>query len=259
MLSSRFSPRDLLGVAWAVRCRLICTQVAPNAEIVLVKQVVNDDGGNLSLPDFNITTDAGSLVFDAGTTAGNTTTYTSQTIYVPAGTYTLSEISVDGYSEGLWSCDAGILSKNAHDDGEILLGIGEVAVCTIINDDIAPSLTLTKSIINDDGGALTDADFDLSIDGTVVSSGVAQTVTSNTPIQISELDLPGYTTGTWACSDASGLTAGLPTAGAATGTGIELSPGADVTCEIENDDIAPQLTLVKNLTNDNGGDLTVAK
>jgi len=43
-------------------------QVTPNAEIVIVKQVINDDGGVLSLTDFNIATDAGSLVFDAGTT-----------------------------------------------------------------------------------------------------------------------------------------------------------------------------------------------
>jgi len=144
------------------------------------------------------------------------------------------------------------------DDGELTLAFGESAICTIINDDVAPSLTLTKTVVNDDGGTLTDADFDLSIDSTVVASGVAQPVASNTAITISESGLPGYTEGVWSCTDANSLTTGLPAAGVATGTDLTLSPGANVTCEISNDDIAPQLTLVKNLINDDGGNLTVA-
>jgi len=233
-------------------------QVTPNAEIVIVKQVINDDGGVLSLTDFNIATDAGSLVFDAGTTVASTTTFTSEKIFVSAGTYSLTEIDVDGYTAGLWSCDAGVLSKNMFDDGELTLAFGESAICTIINDDVAPSLTLTKTVVNNDGGTLTDADFDLSIDSAVVASGVAQPVDSNTVITISEPDLPGYTEGVWSCTDANSLTTGLPAAGVATGTDLTLSPGADVTCEISNDDIAPQLTLVKNMINDDGGNLTVA-
>jgi len=175
-------------------------QVIPNAELVLVKEVVNDDGGSLAVTDFGITTSAGALVFGTGTTA----------------------------------------------------------ICTISNDDVAPQLTLAKTIINDNGGDLTAVDFDLSVNSTVVTAGVAQTVAANTTHVIEELDLPGYVAGTWSCVDANGLTAGLPTAGAATGTNVVLSPGADVTCEISNDDIAPLLTLVKNVTNDNGGALTAA-
>ena len=233
-------------------------QVNPNAELILVKEVINDDGGSLSLTDFSITTSAGTPVFDSGTTVGDTTTFTSEKIYVAAGTFSLAEIDVDGYSPGLWSCDAGVLSQNMFDSGEITLDYGESAVCTIVNDDIAPQLTLTKAIVNDDGGALTVVDFDLSIDSTVVADGVAQAVEANTAITISELDLPGYTEGTWSCVDAENLTSGLPAAGVATGSTVTLSPGSDVTCEISNDDIAPLLTLVKNLTNDDGGNLTVA-
>jgi len=232
-------------------------QVTPNAEIVIVKQIVNDDGGTLSLADFSISTSAGPLVFDAGTAVGNTTTFTSEKIYFAAGAYSLQENEVAGYAAGLWSCDAGVLSRNAFDDGLLSLDAGESAVCTIINDDIAPRLTLTKTIINDDGGALTAADFDLSINSAVVSNGVTQTLTANSPITISELDLPGYTEGTWSCEDADDLSV-VPTAGVATGTTMTLNPGSNVSCEIANNDIAPQLTLVKNLTNDDGGALTIA-
>ncbi len=232
-------------------------QVTPNVELILVKEVINDDGGLLSLTDFTIATSAGPLAWDAGVTVGTTTTFTAEKIFAAPGTFTFAEVDVDGYTEGLWSCTDGVLSKNAFDDGEILLTAGQSAVCTIANNDIAPQLTLTKSLINDNGGDSVVADFELSIDGTVVTSGTAQPVSANTALALSEEDLPGYTEGTWACVDANGLTSGLPTAGAFDSTTVSLSPGADVTCEITNDDIAPTLTLVKNLTNDDGGALTV--
>ncbi len=233
-------------------------QVTPNAEIILLKEVINDDGGALVIADFGLTTNAGALVWDAGSTVGTTTTYTSEKIYMAPGTYALAEADVNGYTEGLWACSDGVLSRNAFDDGEITLAAGESAICTISNDDIAPQLTLTKVIVNDNGGDLTEVDFDLSIDTTTVTSGIATSVAANTAFVISESDLPGYTEGTWACVDANSLTTGLPTAGAFDGAKINLHPGADVNCEITNDDIAPTLALVKNLTNDDGGSLTAA-
>ena len=233
-------------------------QIIPNAELVIVKQVVNDNGGDATLADFTVATDAGSLVFDAGVVAGSTTTYTAATLYAPPGSYSLTELDVDGYAEGSWSCTVGTLDNDTFDSGQITLAFGEQTICTIINDDIAPTLTLAKTLVNDNGGVSTIEDFDISIDGAEVVSGVANTVLANTAIQISELDLPGYTEGTWACTDANGLTTGLPTVGAATGQALTIKPGSDVTCAITNDDVAPSLTLTKLLTNDNGGDKTIA-
>lgn len=233
-------------------------EVVPNAELVIVKNVTNDDGGSLSVSDFSIVTSAGALVFDAGTAASSTTTYTSEKIFVAPGSFTLAEIDADGYAEGVWSCTDGLLSKNAFDNGEIELTAGQSAVCSISNDDIAPTLTLTKNIINDDGGSLVAADFGLAVDGVAATSGVSQQVVANIGIAISESDLPGYTEGSWSCADANNLTTGLPTAGDFSGEKLVLKPGSEVSCEITNDDIAPTITLVKNLTNDDGGDLTIA-
>jgi len=233
-------------------------QIIPNAELIVVKQVVNDNGGAATLVDFSVATDAGTLVFDAGVVSGTTTTFTAETIYVPPGSYSLTELDIDGYVEGSWSCTVGTVDDATFNSGLVTLDFGEQTVCTIINDDIAPTLTLAKTLVNDNGGVSTIADFDISIDGTEVVSGFANTVLANTPIQISELDLPGYTEGTWACTDANGLTSGLPTVGAATGQSLTLKPGSEVTCEITNDDVAPSLTLTKLLTNDNGGDKTIA-
>lgn len=228
-------------------------QIIPNAEIILVKDVVNDSGGQGVLADFAVVTSAGALTFDAGVAAGDTTSYTSETIFVPPGVYTLEELDVDGYAEGTWSCSAGTMGSTSFDTGTVTLAFGEQAVCTIVNNDIAPTLTLTKTVTNDNGGLLTDADFSLSIDGAVVSSAVSATVAANSPIVISEVDVDGYTEGTWECIDANGLSSGLPLAGLATGETIELAAGSDVNCAITNDDIAPTLALSKTVVNDDGG------
>ncbi len=232
-------------------------QITPNAELVVVKQVVNDNGGDALLADFAVATDAGALNFDGGVPSGTSTIFTSDTLYIPPGTYSLTELDIDGYTEGSWSCTVGTVNSDTFDAGSVTLAFGEQTVCSIVNDDIAPTLTLAKTVTNDNGGILGETDFALSIDASVVANGVANTVLANTPITISELDLDGYVEGTWACSDANSLTSGLPTAGLATGESIVLAAGANVTCSITNDDIAPTLTLSKTIVNDNGGDLTV--
>jgi len=233
-------------------------QIIPNAEIIITKSVINDDGGIGVLADFGVATSAGALTFDAGVVVGDVTTYTSETIFVPPGAYTLSELDFDGYTEGTWSCTVGTMGSTTFDSASVTLAFGEQTVCSISNDDIAPTLTLAKTVVNDDGGLLVAADFNLAVDGSTVVSGAATTVASNTPITISEILVAGYTEGAWSCSDANGLTTGLPTAGTATGEAITLASGAAVTCEISNDDIAPILTLAKTVINDNGGLRTAA-
>ncbi len=232
-------------------------QVTPNAELTIVKVVENDNGGLAGIGDFTVTTSAGPLAFDTGVTAGTTITFTSDTLYLAPGTFSLIEDDVAGYAEGTWSCSAGTVNNASFNAGEVALAFGEQATCTIINNDIAPTLTLTKTLVNDNGGNLTIADFDISVDGTEVVSGVANTVAANVDIDVSELDIDGYTQGTWSCVDANTLTTGLPTAGAATGTIVNLLPGSAVTCEVTNDDIAPTLSLTKNLVNDHGGNLAI--
>ena len=78
------------------------------ASLTVVKNVVNDDGGTAVVGDFSITTSAGNLIFGAGVTVDDTTTYTAMALSVDANTaYSLSEADVSGYSEGSWSCSNG--------------------------------------------------------------------------------------------------------------------------------------------------------
>ena len=233
-------------------------QVTPNAEIVIVKEVVNDDGGSRPVADFGITSSAGPLIFDSGTTTGDTTTYTADKIFVAPGTYSFSELAVDGYTEGSWSCTAGVVNSADFDNGSVTLDVGQSTVCAIVNDDLAPQLTLLVNVTNDDGGLLTAADFFPAVGTTPFTSGIAQSVAANTPLDVLEIDVPGYSEATWSCVDANNLTppASLLAGAFATGgTPMSLAPGSDVTCTIVNDDIAPQLTLTKNIINDHGGDL----
>ena len=58
----------------------------------------------------------------------------------------------------------------------IALALGEAATCTITYDDIAPRLTVTKVVVNDDGGTLVVGDFPLFVDGNPVTSGAEETL-----------------------------------------------------------------------------------
>jgi hypothetical protein len=65
---------------------------------------------------------------------------------------------------------------------------------------------------------------------------------------LSELNGPdNYTEGSWDCGDANGQL---------NGNVLTLNLADDVTCTIDNDDVAPTLMLIKDLTNDSGGALS---
>ncbi len=238
-------------------------EVTPNAELTIVKIVENDNGGSATADDFSVYTDAvvadadvTALTFGPGTTIGTTTTYTSNKLYVPPGTFSLEEANVVGYGEGSWSCDVGIVNDTSFDAGEVVLAFGEQATCTIINDDIAPTLTLTKIVNNDAGGALGPTDFSLYRDGGLATSGAAVAVAANADIEIREDIVAGYTAGTWECADANAADTGWTpiTGGLATGTTVNLLPGSEVVCTITNEDKGVDLSIVKSV-DDNTPDI----
>ncbi len=114
----------------------------------------------------------------------------------------------------------------------------------------AAELTLEKKLINDDGGTTTLADFTLSAAGEDPFSGISGTtavtgvnVTPGT-YALSETNISGYDVTGWNCTGATSFTS----------TQVVLSDGDEAVCTIANDDRPfSQLTLEKDLTNDNGG------
>ena len=153
-----------------------------------------------------------------------------------AGSHTVSEVGLPGYQPGAWGGDC-----NA--DGTITLAPGDAATCTITNDDISPTLKVVKTITNNNGGSVTSQNaFSLRVDGDLVLHNVINAFDAGAHI-VSEDGLPGYKAGTWGgdCN--------------ADGT-ITLALDQDAICTIHNDDLAPTLTVVKTITNDNGGTVT---
>lgn len=87
------------------------------------------------------------------------------------------------------------------------------------------SLTVTKTVVNDDGGTMTVSDFPLFVGGLSVTSGVATTTLAPGTYTVSETGDAGYAASVWGGDCA------------ADGT-ITLADGDDLECTITNDDIA---------------------
>jgi len=212
-------------------CTITFDDIAP--QLTIVKDPTNDNGGNAAPDDFLLTvggvaaTSGVAKVLDANTPyAINETQLTG---------YTFVEITDDGSGK----CPAAL-------GGTVTLDEGDDITCTIVNDDVAPQLTLIKDPTNDSGGTAAPDDFLLTIGGEAATSGVAKVLAANTLYAINETQLTGYTF-VEITDDGSGK---CP---AALGGTITLDEGDDITCTIVNDDVAPQLTLVKDPTNDSGG------
>ena len=109
------------------------------AQLTLVKDVVNDDGGNATVADFPLTAEGPAALSGVSGTSDVSSA-------VPAGSYAIAEDElVEGYT------DAGFVCEGATDSStsSVLLSDGDDATCTIVNDDEPIDLELTK----DDGGA----------------------------------------------------------------------------------------------------------
>ena len=208
-------------------CTITNDDIAP--KLTLIKDPTNDNGGNASPDDFQLT------VGGNGVLSGVTNEYDANVALA------LDETQLTGYTfvsiTGDAKCPAVL-------GGTVTLDEGDDITCTITNDDIAPKLTLIKDPTNDNGGNASPDDFQLTVGGNGVLSGVTNEYDANVALALDETQLTGYTfvsiTGDAKCPAVLGGT-------------VTLDEGDDITCTITNDDIAPKLTLIKDPTNDNGG------
>jgi uncharacterized repeat protein (TIGR01451 family) len=218
----------------------ICTftNTRQQATLILQKTVVNDDGGTLTQSSFPVAIN------------GTTAAWGSNT--VSPGTYTVSETSQPGYQPSVWggNCDA---------NGNVTLADSQTMTCTITNDDIPPELGVTKRVLNDNGGDKLATDFTLLVNGIeqtdarkgggdVADSSVTYLVPdtdAGVTYTLSEEEMDGYAQTSLVCVDRD--------TDEQVSHPVTLALGQKVECTITNGDIAPTLTLVKNVTNDNGG------
>jgi hypothetical protein len=157
---------------------LALDQQACTGTLKIVKNVTNDNGGAKVVGDFGIATNAGALSFGAG--VGTTTkAYTSNTLTVNAGTYTLTESNVAGYTEGTWSCtgNAGAVVPT-FSAGSVVVAAGENVTCSITNNDDAGHLTIVKNVTNDNGGTKVVGDFGITTNAGALTFGAGVVTTT---------------------------------------------------------------------------------
>lgn len=214
----------------------------PPALLTLVKTVTNDNGGTATPSAWALSADGPTPI--SGVSGSPAVTNAT----VDAGTYTLAESDGPaGYTASAWLCMGGTLTGSS-----VEIASGAVVTCTINNDDqptTPATLTLVKTVTNDNGGTAVPTDWALSADGPTPISGAPgdPSVTNATVVAgtytLGESGGPaGYTASVWSC-----------TGGNLTGSSLTIPSGADVTCTINNDDDQARLTLVMNVINDGGG------
>lgn len=181
------------------------------SQLIIIKHVENDDGGGAVAGDFTINV-TGTNVSDTSFVGSETGT----TITLDAGEYSIDENGFTGYAKTLGENCSGIIAA------------GETKTCTITNNDIAPTITLTKNITNNTGDAGPN-DFGINLSGNTVVSGSTTEVMANTPISINETEIANY-------DFVSIIGIDCPTQ---LGEEVTLSPGQNLNCTITNNYVAP--------------------
>ena len=239
--SANSTPRSLTTIAVAADESAVCTFVNRDlpAKLTLVKTVTNDNGGTALPTAWTLSATGPTSI--SGTTGSAPVTAAT----VNAGSYSLSEANgAAGYAAGAWSCTGGTLTG-----ATVVVPNGGDVTCTINNNDQPAQLTLVKTVTNDNGGTALPTAWTLAaagptpISGTTGSAPVTAAAVNAGSYTLSEANGPaGYTAGAWSCTGAT-----------VTGSTVVVPLGGAVTCTINNNDQPAQLTLVKTVTNDNGG------
>ena len=76
-------------------------------------------------------------------------------VHAHAGRYTVSADALPGYTLAT--------SGDCASDGTITLAVGQARTCTITANDVAPTLTVVKQVVNDSGGTRAPGDFSLHV------------------------------------------------------------------------------------------------
>jgi len=174
----------------------------------LIVDKVTQPSGNTRV--FDITATGTGAITGGG--AGTTTDAVNKQYEVMPGTYSVEETVPSGWMQVTNTCT------------DVVVAAGETETCVITNAKL-PTLTLMKTVVNDNGGTAVAADFQAKVDGGDVAWNSAQMLTVGTHTA-SETVLAGYSAGAWSGDCA------------ADGT-ITLAAGDDKVCTITNDDIPP--------------------
>lgn len=209
--------------------------------LTVVKHVANHGIGSSAAGDFTI------KVVDAnGHEQSFTGAEAGTAIDIDPGAYDVSETGPSGYAMTLSGCGTDMTSNGS-------------ATCTVTNSDIPTgqgAITVIKQFINDNGGSALASAFNAYLKITpegdaafAVNSGAANFLDAgNYTVTEDDTTLLNYTLDSISCTDGDATNGGV----------IALADQAAWVCTVTNDDIAPHLTLVKEVTNNDGGHAVAA-
>ena len=215
-------------------------QVIELPDITVIKMIDRDGNGS-----FESTANANEYAFTLdGTTTLNTNasgqvTFTNVT---PDGAHSITENQLD-FSLGSYSFASGTgtncVFTGSTASATVAAGSTPTnASCTFNNQLSTGTLIVNKVVTNNNGGTKVVADFPLFVNAMSVVSGASNTLAPTT-YTVTETNDPGYSaTYSGDCNSQGQVT---------------VVAGQTKTCTITNDDIAPTLTLVKNLSINYGG------
>ena len=217
LVAGAYTVTEDVGPGYAVEYSTECSGFIDNGEVktctitnddkgpqLTVTKIVDNNNGGTAVPaNFTMIVDAtnpstGSFPGDAlGTT-----------ITLNAGAYSISESGLPGYT-GSFSADcSGIIA------------LGDDVTCTITNDDDAPSLTLNKILVKDNGGGASESDWTL----TATATGLEEPGSISGPGAAGSADVVSdalFDAGTYDLMESAGPAGSPPQAGTAA---LESSP-----------------------------------
>ena len=215
---------NIVQVISQVVIQTTCPPLTPTpnaATLIVVKNVINDNGGILEPGDFRVSVTGPApnppiaSPFPAQDTPG-----TSIPV-VANSAYQVREVTREGYS----------VDYSGDCDSNSGIPTGQTRTCIITNNDESSTLRVIKRVINDDGGTLQSSDFQISVTGPSElspnpesfpgrsGSGTNVEVTSNTPYSVTETTSSRYNADFDECRSSGGI-----------------PPGETRTCIITNND-----------------------
>ena len=189
-----------------------------DANLIVVKHVVNDNGGTATASQFTMTingvTATGGNSFP-GSEAGTNKTVTP-------GSYNVTETGPSGYSATLSAGCAGTIEA------------GQTKTCTVTNDDQPAHLIVIKHVVNDDKGSAVASDFTMKINGVTAQGG------NSFPGEESPGTNKIVTPGSYSVTETGPSKYVTTFSAGCTGS---ISIGQAKTCTVTNNDLAPARTI----------------
>ncbi len=163
------------------------------------------------------------------------------------GTYTISEIQKDGYHVKSMMCDNGGVKifEKPIESAKLTINSGDKILCRFTNTRDTGTLIVRKEVVNDNGGKLVAEDFSFQIgEGKLIGFKPV----SGNPL-LAENIFVNFPTGTYSITEKEANTRGYATT-YDNCEKIVVKKGEKAVCTIKNDDIAPELTVIKNVINE---------